>query len=132
MFNDDFLGDFESYSENEENSYSAYKDQIEKEFFESLSKGENLSVYLYLPHFLISDNVKEQLDIFLLKEAYKNLFENENTEMDAVYADSQLVIVIKDQQYKREMLSQMLEYFIKKEEYEKCSKIKSELEKMDY
>ena len=126
--------DDEEYSENfedeskETDGYEMYRNQVEKEFFAALDRGDNLSTYLYLPHFFISENVKKHLDIFLLEEAYKHMFE-EKTSVETIYEDAYLTIVIKDEKFKEEMLEQMLEYFTSVEEYERCAKIKTELDK---
>jgi hypothetical protein len=133
MFNDDFSDDFsdefENSNSNNDDPMSEYQLQVEKEFFRALEKGENISIYLYFPHMLISEKVKEHLDIYLLNEAYKNMFEVQE-EIDAIYQDSQLSIIIKDEDFKEQMLNQMLDFFVQKEEYEKCARIKNELEKM--
>ena len=137
MFNDDFEDfndEFENESgdgEGEESSIAMYKKQIEKEFFRAIENGENFSVYLYLPHIFISDRVKEYLDVYLLEEAYKNMFVTRE-EIDVIYDDSNISVVISDPEFKEKMLEQMLEHFVKIEEYEKCAKIKNELEKMHH
>lgn len=128
MFDDEY-SNFNEDSD-ESNGFEMYRKQVESEFFKTLESGKSIVNYLYLPHFFISDRVKEQLDIFLLKEAYKNMFEpfgNENT----VYQDAYITIVITDNKFKIDTLKQMIDYFTSTEEYEKCSKIKAALEKCE-
>lgn len=128
MFEDEYQEDFNDEMP-EDDQFEIYKRQIEKEFFQALETGNNISHYLYLPQQFLSEKVKEHLDIFLLKEAYRNMFENEIP--DTVYSDSMINIVIKDQDYKKQILNQMIDYFVMQEEFEKCAKIKSELDSMN-
>jgi hypothetical protein len=131
---EDFNDDFENESgdgEGEESPVEMYKKQIEEEFFRAIEKGEDFSVYLYLPHIFISDRVKEHLDTYLLEEAYRNMFVAQE-EIDVIYDDSNISVVISDPEFKEKMLEQMLEHFVKIEEYEKCAKIKKELENMHH
>ena len=109
MFDDDYDNDEENESQ-EDDTFAAYKQQIEKEFLTSMENGEDLTIYLYLPHVFITPKIKEHLDIFLIKEAYKNLFETDN-EIPIVYKDP---------------------YYTELEEYEKCINIKRELDKVNY
>lgn len=128
MFDDEEQSENYDDGSREIDGYKIYRDQVEKEFFASLERGENISTFLYLPHFFISKNVKEQLDIFLLEEAYKNMFREKDL-VETIYSDPYLSVVISDEKFKKEMLEQMLEHFTSSEEYEKCIKIKSELDK---
>jgi len=126
--NENMEGDGFSY-EGSEDELSQYKTQIENEFMKSLERGDDISIYLYLPHFYISENVKKHLDIYLLKIAYTNLFEREDA-TDVIYEDQNLTITIRDEKFKIDMLNQMLDYFTKNEEYEKCAKVSEELKRM--
>jgi len=126
--NENMEGDGFSY-EGSEDELSQYKTQIENEFMKSLERGDDISIYLYLPHFYISENVKKHLDIYLLKIAYTNLFEREDA-TDVIYEDQNLTITIRDEKFKNDMLNQMLDYFTKNEEYEKCAKVSEELKRM--
>ena len=128
MFDDD--NDEENESQ-EDDTFAAYKQQIEKEFLTSMENGEDLTIYLYLPHVFITPKIKEHLDIFLIKEAYKNLFETDN-EIPIVYKDPYYTAVLKDNIFKEKMLKRMLEYYTELEEYEKCINIKRELDKVNY
>lgn len=101
-----------------------YKQQIEEEFFQAVESGENLYVYLYVPHMLLSERVKTKLDEFLIEEAYKNLFVLKNK--DTVYDDGFRVTTLKDDpDFKRDFFSRMIEFYTAKEDYTKCSEIKT-------
>lgn len=127
MFNDEYQEFGEEMPDDD--GFEIYKKQVEKEFFLGLEKGQDIAQYLYLPHYFLSDRVKEHLDVFLLKEAYRNMFENEIP--DTVYSDSFLNIVITDPEFKKKMLNQMIDYFASQEEFEKCARIKSELDSLN-
>lgn len=128
------LEDYDSedqYDEFEgENSHLPYIELIEKDFFRDLKAGRSLNSYLYVPIEFISDNVKAQLDIFLLNEAYVNLFDK-NLGIEVLYEDDRLTIVARDNNYKREILNRMMEYYSSIEEYEKCAKIQKRLTECD-
>ena len=130
MFDDDYNGDEENESQ-QDDTFDIYKKQIEKEFFMSLKKGEDLTIYLYLPHIFVTPKIKEHLDIFLIKEAYKNLFESDN-EIPIVYKDPYYTAVLKDNDFKKKTLIRMLDYYTDLEEYEKCVNIKRELDKLNH
>jgi hypothetical protein len=127
MFDDEDYQDFGNEM-SDDDGFETYKRQVEKEFFQALERGEDIAQYLYLPHHFLSEKVREHLDVFLLKEAYKNMFEHEIP--DTVYSDSFLNIVITDPEFKKKMLNQMIDYFASQEEFEKCARIKSELDSM--
>ena len=74
--------------------------------------------------------MKAQLDIFLLNEAYVNLFDK-NLGIEVLYEDDRLTIVARDNNYKREILNRMMEYYSSIEEYEKCAKIQKRLTECD-
>ena len=74
MFDDEYSNGFDDDSD-DGSGFEMYRKQVEIEFFKTLESGKSIASYLYLPHFFISDKVKEQLDIFLLKEAYNNMSE---------------------------------------------------------
>jgi len=122
---DDFQGEFEN-----ENPFYELQQTVETNFFRALKEGEPLSVFLYVPHFTLSQKVKDYLDIFLLEQAYINLFENEQKE-EVVFQDDYISIVIKDAEFKRDLLTRMINYYVEKEEYEKCAKIQKELENLN-
>lgn len=130
-YEDDDFDDFEDFDgENddheEEQEFGTERAHIESQFFSALKKDEDISMFLYVPHAYITPAVKEQLDIFLLKEAYKNFFIEKNT--DILYQDTFITIGVKDESFKIDTLERMLEYYMELEEYEKCAVVKKELD----
>lgn len=113
----------------DDNELELYRQQIEEEFFEALEKGENLQLFLYVPSLFLSEKVKERLDEILLEEAYKNLFvlQDENW---TIYDDGYVITVITDDARKKELFTNMIAHFSKKEEYEKCAIVQKELNKL--
>jgi hypothetical protein len=112
---------------NLENEHSEYKKLVEKEFLASLQRGEDISKYLYVPVSLLSQTVKDHLDIFLLEKAYENLFVRKHDTW-TVYSDTYMNVFFSDDKAKIEILQRMLEHFQEREEYEKCSLIKKEID----
>lgn len=128
MFNDRNSEDNEDQHENDE--LKRQMEQIEKEFFEALEKNNDISLYLYLPPNFLSQRVRDELDKYLMEQAYVNMFIMKNAE-NFVYRDGFVDIGVEDSTKKLEMLENMLSYFAEKEEYEKCATIRDEIENIN-
>jgi hypothetical protein len=109
----------------ENDELEMYRQQIENEFFESVRQGENLSMYLYVPYLFITDRVRDRLDVFLIEEAFENLFVKRKPWI--IYEDDRVVTTLADdEEYKRSFFQKMLEHYAAKEDFTKCAMIKNE------
>ena len=110
--------------EEENDDMSLLKKQIEDEFIAAIAVGEDIRAYLYLPHGYVTPLMKKHLDEFLINQAYKEI-EVGNLKPDSflVYQDDMLTVTLKEKDQKLKLIDDMLSYFTKKEEYEKCKKI---------
>lgn len=113
------------------NEESSLRKHIEDALQESLDNGEDISCYLYLPASLMSSKVKEQLDIFLMENVYKQIVSgNLSKESFVVYKDDTLKVKMEKPEKQMQLLERMMAFYLEKEEYEKCSNIKSLIEKI--
>ena len=105
-----------------ENEKSLLVKKIEEEFEKIIAEGEDLSPFLYIPYVMLSDKIRQYLDLFLLEEAYASIM---NPKFDLqnfiVYDDERLSIKINEIDQKIKLLDRLINYFSEKEEYEKCS-----------
>lgn len=100
------------------------KQQLEEEFFVLVERGEDIRTYLYLPHTLLSESVRDYLDIFLIEEAYKEIEAgNLSATSFIVYKDSVITVDLPTKEKRIELLERLINHFISKEEYEKCPKV---------
>jgi hypothetical protein len=100
------------------------REDIEKKFEIHLKSGYDMRMYLYYPQSLLSDKIRAYLDELLLNEAYKCIDDAKfNVEKFTVYKDEISTIELEDKQQRVDMLENLINYFLPKEEYEKCSKI---------
>ncbi len=107
------------------------RSEIEKRFEEVLQKGEDVRLYLYYPHSLLSDKIRKHLDNFLLDEAYRMLTDDKfSMEKFVIYKDSLVTVKLDEKSQRIELLERLISYFLPKEEYEKCSFIQHILNKV--
>ena len=126
MFND---RDSDEYPENfEDDEIREQMEQIEAKFFESLEKDEDISIYLYLPFQFLTPKVKKVLDKYLMEQAYVNMFIRKDS--SDVYHDGRVQIEVTNPEHRLKMLEKMIVYFAEKEEYEKCARIKEEINQL--
>ena len=115
---------------NEDEIFSM-REEIERKFEEHLKKGEDMRQYLYYPHSVLSDRIREFLDEFLMLEAFKCISSDKfNAEKFVVYKDPVITVNLDKKDQKIDLLERMISYFIIKEEYEKCSIIQKLLNKV--
>lgn len=116
-------------SDMDDNELELYRQQVEDEFFEAAAQGKNLTMYLYVPHFFLTEKVKARLEELLLEEAYYNIFVME-TENWTVYDDGYVVTTLTDEEYRKVLFDKMITYFTEREEYEKCAIVQKEMNKL--
>jgi hypothetical protein len=107
-----------------EDDLKLFKEKLEEEFDSLIKKGEDVRSFLYLPYNFLTPKIKEYLDTFLIKEAYKELESgNLSQECFLVYQDTMLTVKLETTQKQLDLLNRMLDFFTSKEEYEKCAKV---------
>jgi hypothetical protein len=126
MFNDRESDDHEDNFEDEQ--LKMQMKHIEEEFFSTLKSGKDISIFLYLPFELLSQKVKDELDKYLIEQAYVNIFIKKSS--SDVYHDGFVQIGVDDENYRLTILQKMLPYFTEKEEYEKCVNIRDLITKL--
>ena len=111
---------------NNEEELEKLRSRVEYEFNTLLDKGEDIRCYLYFPQSLLTENVKKHLDEYLLNEAYREL-DHDNFELSTftVYQDSLVTVKLEKVEQQIELLERMIAYYVKREEFEKCSKLKN-------
>lgn len=97
--------------------------RTEERFFEMLEKGEDIRIFLFFPYDMLSENVKEYLDNYVLLKAYDNLEKSSDPEDFVVFDEMELKVTVDEPENRLELLERMITHFLKKEEYEKCAKI---------
>lgn len=121
-----------NYNEMSEEEKDFIRAKGEEEFFKMLKNGDDISTFLFFPYDLLTDKVKSYLNEFLMLEAYKKIEKDpDNFEKNFIlYEDVLIKIKVDDKEKKIELLEKMIEYFIEKELYENCIKVKKILEKL--
>jgi hypothetical protein len=127
MFQDDNSEEYEEQPESN-SEIRQQQEHIEKEFFAAIEDNQDVSIYLYLPFQLLSKRVRDELDKYLMEQAYVNMFIRKDTK--DVYHDGFVQIGVEDDAYRIELLEKMLPYFTTKEEYEKCANIRDRIEQL--
>lgn len=104
--------------------------EIEEEFFKFYNAGGDISFLLHFPYDIIPPNVQSILDEYLLIRAYKDLEKKSMKFLGdfTVYKDSTVFIQSED---KKDILNKLIEYYAKREEYEKCAKVLKALNKLN-
>lgn len=109
----------------------AFRKKLEEEFNSILDNGEDIRCFLYFPYEYLTDNIKKHLDEFLMQEAYKEIeLEKVTPNAFVVYQDSLITVKLDKKAQQVELLERLLDYFAKKEEFEKCSKVQSLLKQI--
>ena len=106
-----------------------FKAQTEVKFFKMVENKEDVSLFLYLPHDMISEKIKDYLDEYLIVKAI-DLLDDTITKMDdkcVVYEDGFMRVSIPEEKGRIELLTRVLEYLIKHERYEECIKFQNNL-----
>lgn len=106
--------------------------RIEAEFDKAIENGNDVRCFLYYPIQFLSERVKDHLDAILFNDAWNEMEKGNLSENSFVpYQDNLITVEIVVQEKKLETLKSMLAYFEKKEEYEKCIKVKELLTKIE-
>lgn len=105
-----------------EDEIKELKSKLEKEFHALLEKGEDIRSYLYYPHSLLTESVKDTLDIFLMEEAYLSISsEDFDIQKFIIYQDPLLSILLDKKDQQIDLLERLISYFLSIENYEKCT-----------
>jgi hypothetical protein len=126
MFNDDNSEEYEEQF-GEDNELKQRQEKIEQQFFEALENDQDVSIFLYVPFQFLTERVRNELDKYLMEQAYVNMFIKDSTD---VYHDGFVQIGVEDEEYRMKLLEKMLPYFATKEEYEKCANIRDRIEQL--
>jgi murein L,D-transpeptidase YafK len=116
---------------NENEEKSILMEKMEEEFFDLVEKEQDITFYLYFPHDWLTERIKDYLDDFLIREAYKELIEKNGHNSFTVYQDSMMTIQLDKKDQQLDVLKRIIEYYEPLEEYEKCSQIKKLLSKIE-
>jgi hypothetical protein len=106
--------------------------RIDAEFDKAIENGSDVRCFLYYPVQFLSERVKDYLDAILYEDAWNEMEKGNLSEESFVpYQDNLITVEIVVQEKKLETLKGMLSYFERKEEYEKCIKVKELLIKIE-
>lgn len=110
--------------ENEDAKKEEMKRQLEEDFLKLVEEGEDFRFYLYFSPDMLTQQVREILDRFLMEEAYNLIAAGRTTWYDfVVYDDPHLTVRLHTWEKKLEIKQKLLSHFEEKEEYEKCALI---------
>jgi len=98
--------------------------KLEEEFEQLLANGEDVKNFLYIPCYMLTEKIRNHLDLILIVEAY-NSISNPTFSIDdfIVYEDKYLTIRLQEIEKKQELLDRLINYFTESEEYEKCAEL---------
>lgn len=100
------------------------KEKLEKEFYKMLENGEDVKHFLYFPMEILSDSIKDYLDVILCEEAWKQIEEGNLSEDSFIaYQDDLICINFDELEHQVELLQRLLIFYEAREEYEKCVRI---------
>ena len=103
-----------------------FKQKLEEEFKTLISRGDDISCFLYFPYSYLTPLVKQHIDDFLMEQAYSEIEKgNVSKKSFIVYRDPLLTVKLEEKTQQIELLERLIDFFTKKEEYEKCAKIQS-------
>ena len=115
-----------------DDSLDKFRDHIEHEFLQCLKKGEDIRWFAYLPQSFLTTFVKGHLYEFLMRETYKRILSGElSSDNFNVYEDPHIKITHLIVESKIVYLNNLLNFFIKNEEYEKCVHIHKLLKEIE-
>ena len=97
--------------------------ELESDFLLLLKENLDISHFLYFPYTVLTSVVREHLDSFLKDQAFKRIDEWEKGGEFIVYRDEYLNITMDTDSQKQTIISSMHDYFLEKEDYEKCARI---------
>lgn len=107
------------------------RQRTEDEFFRVLNEGKDIRPFLYFPYDFITPKVKKHLDEFLILEAFKAIEKTDDVNDLVVYKDTMIKVSLNESDKKMELFNKMIEYFISKEAYENCVKVKALMDKIN-
>lgn len=108
----------------DEDELETFKQMLDEKFDELMNRGEDLTSFLYFPHNFLSEKIKNYLDEMLIIKAYEQIEVGSLTADNfVVYDDEYMTIKLDKKEQQLELLDKLLNYFLEREEYEKCARI---------